>query len=219
MPGSGGTFHGWSRRTSEPVRGPARDRPSPLPLRRGRPAEDPRTLLSWCLRRATRDARRRLGASYHARIQSSCFSAPALSDPGQAGLDALVPLIGGPEIERQRDEVVHLGDRARVEREIDRLHVPFAGVARLDPHRGFLLVLERGEEVRIGFAARGAADAREVPLPGAQGTVEEALRAVRLGEDLARGHPGQPSAEWAAALTAAAARLRPPPPSQPSPRL
>src|SRR5215813_5554788 len=94
-----------------------------------------------------------LRRSYHARIGSSCFCPPARSDPGQTGLDALVTLIGGPQVERQRDQIVDLGDGPRVERQIDGLHVQLARLAGLDPRRGRLLVLEGGQQVRVGLAA------------------------------------------------------------------
>src|SRR6267378_5969359 len=64
------------------------------------------------------------------------------SDSCQTRLDALVALIDGPQIERQRDQVVHLGDRPRIEGQVDRLQVALAGVARLDARGRVLLVLE-----------------------------------------------------------------------------
>src|SRR5204863_519202 len=82
-----------------------------------------------------------------------------VSDPGETGLDPLIPLLDRPQIERKRGEVVDLGDRTRVERQVDRLHVPLAGVARFDTHSRVLGILEVGQLLRGRFPACRTPDA------------------------------------------------------------
>jgi hypothetical protein len=45
------------------------------------------------------------------------------SDPGERRLEPLVAVFGRPQVERQRGQVVDFGDRAAVERQVDRLDV------------------------------------------------------------------------------------------------
>ena len=65
--------------------------------------------------------------------------------PGEAGLEPHVAALDGPEVERERAQLVHLGHRPGVEREVHRLHVAVARLAGLHPRRGMRLALPARE--------------------------------------------------------------------------
>src|SRR6266852_5266425 len=92
----------------------------------------------------------------------------SVSNPRQPGLDSRVSLLGGPEVHRQRDEIVDGRNGSRIEAQIDRLHIPPTRLARLDAYRLVRVTLEVRKLVGILFAAGGAADPIETPFQPAQ---------------------------------------------------
>src|SRR6266851_9685991 len=68
------------------------------------------------------------------RRASKSFECQVSLQAGQSGLEALQPLLDGPEIHSEREQLVHLGNGPRIEGQVDRLEILAALLARLDAH-------------------------------------------------------------------------------------
>jgi hypothetical protein len=103
-------------------------------------------------------------------LHSAGITAPARragSDPGERRLEPLVALFRRPLVERQRGPVVDFGDRAAVDRRVDRLDVAKAIVCSTDVVQIASSLLERwlrdqdyasSDEARGVLARSSAAD-------------------------------------------------------------
>ena len=109
--------------------------------------------------------------------------------PARPGSIRVEALLGRPEIERERDEVVHLRDRPRVLREVDRLDVAAAGLARLDADGRRACRSGTTGACWVLLEAGGAEDPLESPLAAAERAAEHPAGALHLAAVPARGDP------------------------------
>ena len=129
--------------------------------------------------------------------------------PAQPGSRRVQPFLDRPEVHRERDEVVHLGNGARVEREVERLHVAPARLAGLDPNGRMRFRPEVRELRGILLVAGRAADARERPLGPAERAGERARRPARVRHLATDAHDGAVPAGRAVARVARALSVTP----------
>src|SRR5207302_9970345 len=123
--------------------------------------------------------RRRVSRSRRSASCSTISTRAGTSESCEPRLDALVSLLLRPQVEGYGEQVVDFGDGPRVDREIDRLDVPLARLARLDAGLGAGLGMEEGQLLGVVFAAARAANAHEGPLAAAERAAQIPQRSVR----------------------------------------
>jgi hypothetical protein len=85
-----------------------------------------------------------------------------------------------PEVQRYARNVIHARDSEAVLRQVDRLDVLSATIARIDPDVCEAIAAVHGQRIELLFSTHGADDPKTVPLGQAEGAHERPFRTMAL---------------------------------------